>query len=297
MSNFVIREKCPVCDSTESEILLSKFFSDESIFNFIDNFYNGKIKKNDIKNNKYILSKCKKCSLIFQKEILDNESMNKLYEEFINPEKSLMKRERSDSKYFEALYSDCMTATKICERKFNLIPKKLNFLDFGMGWGHWLIAAKACGVNGYGSEISEERINFAKKNCVKVIDPFEDIYQEYFHFISTDQVFEHLSDPNKVLGGLVKSLKKGGILKIFIPTTSQAFLRLKILGKKWTPINDAFHPLEHINSFNYKSLCKLTKRHNLYPLKINDAHTNLFLQGKSRLKLALGVNRWYFTKI
>ena len=42
-----------------------------------------------------------------------------------------------------------------------------------MGWGHWSIAAKACGFNIYGAELSESRKSFAEKNGINVIDPFK----------------------------------------------------------------------------------------------------------------------------
>ena len=69
------------------------------------------------------------------------------------------------------------------------------------------------------------------------------------------------------------------------------------MGKRWTPIKDAFHPLEHINSFSYKSLCKLAKEYNLRPLKPSQIYDNLFSIIKAKTKFLLTVPSWYFQKI
>ena len=81
-----------------------------------------------------------------------------------------------------------------------------------------------------------------------------------------------------------------------MPTTIKSYLRLKFLKKDWRPKHDAFHPLEHINSFNYESLLKLTKKHNLIPLKAKQVHSKYLSILKSKLKIFLNVPSWYFQK-
>lgn len=294
---FKERHNCPVCYSEKSITLINKPYKEKSIFNFLKTYYKGRIKKEILGKSNYILMRCQNCSLIYQKEILDENGMSILYEKFIDAKESLNKRENAKISYFQSLLKDSYLSFKICQKKFNLRPKELNLLDFGMGWGHWLIAAKSLGLNAYGSEISEKRLEFAKSNGLKVIDPFDSKYENYFHFINTDQVFEHLPDPNYILSNLVKTLKNGGIIKIFVPPQTNSYIRLKFLKEKWSPMKDCFHPLEHINSFNYRSLINLTKKYNLFPLKTHDLNSNIFRQYYYKFKLSLNTPRWYFQKI
>lgn len=296
MLGFKKRKYCPSCHSTNLKSIYCLEFKNEKIASFLKNYYKNKIRINDLGNNQFNLIKCSCCTLIFQEQILDDEGMSKLYDQFIDPKFSLQKRESANLSYFNSLYLDAFKSTKISERIFKLKPKEINTLDFGMGWGHWSYAAKACGLNIYGAELSLLRKNFAEKNGIQVIDPFKKEFNEFFHFINTDQVFEHLSDPYELLHNLVKSLKKNGVIKIFVPTTFKSYLRLKFFKKDWRPRHDAFHPLEHINSFNYNSLLKLTQKNNLIPLKPKEVNSDYFSILKSKFKMFLNVPSWYFKK-
>ena len=279
---FLVRNKCPVCSSSNFRNLVDKPYTDESIISFINSYYKKRVDYELIKNNRYILSKCKNCRTIFQKQIFNSKATQLLYEEYISSLDSLNKRESSSFSYFNALIKDATKVTCLCERIFKKIPRKTNVLDFGMGWGHWLLAAKSCGLNVYGAEISKPRIEFAKKNGLDIINPFEKEYENFFHFINTDQVFEHLSEPRQIIHGLVKALKKGGIIKINVPYPTKSFLKIKLLKEKWKPSKDAFHPLEHINAFNYKALCYLAKTCDLEPMKISQVESNIY--GRIKIK-------------
>jgi len=165
-----------------------------------------------------------------------------------------------------------------------------------MGWGHWLLAAKACGLKVYGTEISKPRISFAEKNALDIINPFTDQYNQFFHFINADQVFEHLAEPNIILQELSKKLKKNGIIKICVPNPKKTIFSLKYLRKTWRPSKDALHPLEHINAFNYKSLLYLASKSKLKPMSPSLVENSFYETIKSTIKLSLDIPRWYFQK-
>lgn len=55
---------------------------------------------------------------------------------------SLQKRESAKVEYFESLFGDIKCMARVLK---NDIPKSLRILDFGLGWGHWALAAKAMG--------------------------------------------------------------------------------------------------------------------------------------------------------
>ena len=132
-----------------------------------------------------------------------------------------------------------------------------------MGWGHYCIASKALGFNVYGAELSQKRIDFAKTHGIKVIEDISLIKNNFFQFINTDQVIEHVSDPGAIIKDLKRILHDDGILKIAVPNSKKS---LKTLGKtNWKPSKDALHPLEHINCFTNKTLLKLAENNGFIP--------------------------------
>ena len=136
-----------------------------------------------------------------------------------------------------------------------------------MGWANWCISAKSYGLNVFGAELSKEKLENATKNGIKTIDPFKKEYVDFFHYINTEQVFEHLTDPHEILRKLSIILKRKGIIKISVPSRSISYLYLLMNNKNWRPKKMAFQPLEHINTFNKKSIITLTQKFGLVPLR------------------------------
>ena len=296
MYSFLIRDECPVCSSTRSNILIDKSYGDEAILSFLNSYYKNRIKYEVIKDSRYVILECKNCRTFYQKYIFNEKGMNSLYEEYIDPLKSLKKKESSSFQYFQSLIKDSSKASLLCEKIFKNPPRKIKVLDFGMGWGNWLLAAKACGLKVYGTELSQPRISFAQKNGLEIIDPFTDVYNNFFHFINADQVFEHLAEPKIVLNELSRKLKKNGIIKISVPNPRGSIFRLKYFKKNWRPSKGAIQPLEHINAFSYKSLCNLSNNCNLKPMKPSLVENNLHETIRSKIKLSLNIPMWYFQK-
>lgn len=290
MYNFVNRKNCPVCEQNDGKTLFVEKFSDGETGEFISNYYQDRISLKLLGDAEYRLIKCNNCLLIYQKYILDDDGMADLYERAIDPDQSLNKRERATSKYFTGLIADTYRIGKLLP---NITPQDLRVLDFGMGWGHWCIAARSRGYTVMGAELSQKRIAFAQKNGTIVTDPFDPSENQCFDFINTDQVFEHLPNPRKILSQLVRKLNPGGILKIFVPNATRDETAMR-LGR-WTSRKDAFHPLEHINSYNRSSLDKLTSLEGLSPLTIfHPALKQRVLH--NIIRRSIGVPGWYFVK-
>jgi 2-polyprenyl-3-methyl-5-hydroxy-6-metoxy-1,4-benzoquinol methylase len=79
-----------------------------------------------------------------------------------------------------------------------------------------------------------------------------------FHFINTEQVFEHLVDPMAELLRLASALRPGGLVRISVPNGTAVESRLS--NPDWNAAKgsprslNAVAPLEHINCFNHRSL-------------------------------------------
>ena len=139
-------------------------------------------------------------------------------------------------------------------------PSSLSILDFGMGWGAWALMAKAFGCDSFGSELSAERIQHARSNGIKVIS-WDEIPQNRFDFINTEQVFEHIPEPLETLRHLGSGLKTDGILKISVPFADDIERRLSLMDWKSSKGSsnslNPVAPLEHINFFRRQSLSKM----------------------------------------
>jgi SAM-dependent methyltransferase len=129
-----------------------------------------------------------------------------------------------------------------------------------MGWGEWVLMAKALGCDAWGTELSKERIRHAQSNGIKVVS-WQEIPRHDFDFINTEQVFEHIARPLETLSHLCKALKPGGVIKISVPTASDIKRRLRLLD--WAADKESANslnpiaPLEHINFYRRKSLLRM----------------------------------------
>ena len=95
---------------------------------------------------------------------------------------------------------------------------------------------------------------------------------------------------------LTTCLKRKGIIKISVPSRSTSYLNLLINKKNWRPQKDAFQPLEHINTFNKKSITLLTQEFGLVPLKLKYLYKNPILILIFYLLFFIGYSPKYFQK-
>ena len=271
MNNYFIeRSKCPCCESSKYTILCRASYTEVPLRDYLVSFYSsqGAIDLEYLEEQDYVLVECLECALIYQQEIPGEFLLHKLYEEWIDPQKvfELVEKRRTIG-YFVGLIAEVISVM----RQFDHPPMQLQFLDFGMGWGHWCRTAQAFGCTVYGTELSVARIEYAKQAGVRIID-YEEISKQKFDFINTEQVFEHLSEPRETLAYLKQSLKADGILKISVPNGEDIKQRLK----KWdwyAPKYSAWSlnpvaPLEHINCFNRDSLIYLARECGLTPIEV-----------------------------
>ncbi len=134
----------------------------------------------------------------------------------------------------------------------NAQPHEIKVLEFGMGWGFWSSLAKACNFNITGVELSRNRIEFAQKNGVRVIEDISQLADEKFDYIYSNQVFEHIPDPRETLQKLANLLSEDGVIHIQVPNGKG--MEKELQGTAWKAQKDALHPLEHINCFSRKTL-------------------------------------------
>jgi len=265
---FVKRSVCPACKSSNHKRIYSCRFTEPPIREYLQAFYRpvGRIEFEYFNNSKFVLNECSDCGLIWQGEIPNDFLMKKLYEEWIHPDKSF---ERSQNYTLDDYMYYAQEIIPIISY-FNTLPGQLKFLDFGMGWGQWCQIVKALGVKSYGTELSEARVKHAEAIGIKTVT-WDDLPKHNYHFINTEQVFEHLADPLETLIYLEKALRPDGLLKIHVPNGKDIKRRLKV--GDWKAPKDSKNslnpvsPLEHINCFTNNTIIRMADITGFEPYK------------------------------
>ncbi len=266
MNCFIERTFCPACKSNNFIKLYSAPFLEKPIYKFLDRKFSNKNILDNFKDARYSLQECKECNLIFQKYILNDFFMTKLYDEWLNLfDNEMESNEIMINKNIFELNTSTFYAQEIMKVILYLKkrPSDINVLDFGMGYGKWVLMAKAFGCNAYGTDLSDKRVDLVKSLGINVIN-LNELRNYKFDFINSEQVFEHLPNPKETLTLLKNSLKTGGILKISVPDGRGIKKRLKFMDWGAKRSSNSFllpiTPLIHINCFNYKNLINMVTK-------------------------------------
>lgn len=245
---FKTREQCELCGSCEKIILIDKGFTEPLIWGFIGNFYNGRIKKEDLCDGRFKIAKCARCGFMWQVEVLNDELISKMYNTWIDLSKSVKKRKNADIAVYAGYVREVEKAAGLIGKN----PSEIKVLDFGMGWGYWCLMMKAFGFDVMGFELARERVELAKSNGINVLADFAEIGKYKFDYINMRDVIEHIKNPLQVLKSVIQSLNEGGIVMISVPSGNK--LEQKLANLQWRPTKDEIFPLEHINCFTHKTL-------------------------------------------
>jgi 2-polyprenyl-3-methyl-5-hydroxy-6-metoxy-1,4-benzoquinol methylase len=181
--------------------------------------------------------------------------------------------------------------------------KGLKTLDYGMGWALWARIAAHLGCASYGSDLAEPRMEFARRHGVAAIDD-EEIGRHKFHFINTEQVFEHVPEPLALLRRLGRSLEPGGIVKISIPSGENADVQIAALNAGTYKGDYAsivpVQPLEHVNCFARHSVAVMAEEAGMEIVRPNLLQSYAFLRypgtlavSRPRKTLKELVRPWY----
>ena len=243
--SLTIRSCCPACKETKKKEIFSLPYNSKVMIDFLSSYYKSMIDIKKLNGYHYKLIKCENCNLIFQEQIPNEKFSQQLYEKYINKDDSFKKKDDYEKKYHKKLFYEMGLIKSIFKKN----KEEISILDFGAGWGFWLNYLKKNKFDVHAFEISETRVNFLKKNQIKVISDIENI-DNRFDFIYSEETFEHISDPKETLINLSKILKEDGFIMLRFPSSFLFKLRL---NKKYKPCTDCAHPLEHINLLKKKS--------------------------------------------
>lgn len=148
-----------------------------------------------------------------------------------------------------------------------------NFLDVGTNMGFFLRnALKWDGWALYGVEPSPSLSEMARKYFGLDIKTafLEDagFESEFFDIVTLTDVFEHITNPGKVLDEIHRILKPDGILFVKVPNGLFNLFKLrisKLLGR--LEDYDIFDSYEHLVHYSSETIKKMLKKHNFTVLK------------------------------
>jgi 2-polyprenyl-3-methyl-5-hydroxy-6-metoxy-1,4-benzoquinol methylase len=264
----VARTACPACGGGAHQSLYDAPYSEPPVSDYIRKFYEGAgpAMLEVLGGVRYVLLECDYCGLIYQREVPDQDLVEALYAEWINPEWSLGRARDADLGYFANFAQELMQILFALGRR----PSSVRVLDFGMGWGRWALMARAFGCDVAGAELSAARLDYARSLGIPNV-AWDDIPGSGFDLINTEQVFEHLVEPHETLSHLAQGLTPTGLVKISVPNAEAIHRRLQVMdwsAPKFTRNSlNAIAPLEHLNCFagDGRSLDALAARCGLEP--------------------------------
>ena len=213
----------------------------------------------ELSDSRYHLLECSRCGMIWQRNAPADGFVSRLYDDWIDPTESLDREAAATLDDRIPLLREIISLVAMMDRP----PGSLRMLDFGMGWGRWLLIARGLGCQVWGAELSESRLARARALAVPTVS-WDEIPSHQFDVINTEQVFEHLVDPYESLVHLAQSLAPDGIIKISVPPSGDIHRRLEAndwTARKFTKNSlNAVAPLEHLNCYSGESLVVMAER-------------------------------------
>lgn len=199
--------------------------------------------------------KCSDCSLIYCSPRETEESMLEVYENDYWHDFQVRVGERKiEERHKEFEY---ISAERV--RYVKQFKSSGKFLDVGCSLGYLVNAAKLAGFNSHGIDLNQKDLDHGKQKYD--INLTKSLLQNYdnsdFDVITSFNVIEHVTYPDKMLSEMKKRLNKDGVVVI---GTHDIDCKNHIKeGQKWKHII----PNEHLYYFNIETLKKVASKSGL----------------------------------
>ena len=262
LASLYERHACPVCDAPARTPFYSRPYNADPVRGYLRHFYGGQLDEEALKHHDFDLCRCDKCGLVFQRWVPNEALLEYVYGQLAKAQPDVVASHRGLPVRLRYQYD--------IERVLRYFggDSGTRVLDFGAGTGLWLEMAAALGCKTAACELDPsvaERLRHLGHSTHRL----EDVGVEDFDFINTEQVFEHLVEPRRVLAQLAEGLRVGGILRISVPNGGDLESRLETedwMAPKGTPTSlNCVAPLEHLNCFDHRSLQHLALEVGLEP--------------------------------
>jgi hypothetical protein len=227
---------------------------------------------------------CTNCTHVFLNPKFSDDFEERLYgKESIY--RNISHHGESTFEYMMTIDNTIDGLVKVHKTHFQLFKKisklidldKINFLDFGAGWGSAATAVETHNMFYKGVELDHWCLEQALKLGRNVKSSFEDY--ENIDLLYSYQVFEHINNPREVLEKFIHKMKIGSYVFINVPTYEFN------LTKNWSSAGlDALHWF-HCQSFSSKSLVYLFELYGFEVVKfwLGDGDVNVLMRKKTSI--------------
>jgi 2-polyprenyl-3-methyl-5-hydroxy-6-metoxy-1,4-benzoquinol methylase len=242
MSNL----KCPICNSSSNS-----FYTEV----YDDRYgYPGRFK----------LYKCNDCQHVYLDEKFDSETLTSLYTDYYPRSNFNINnfKPRKEIKGFGSWFKGEHRSA------YTYVPKNVRVLDVGCGFGETLAYHKQRGCEVYGCEVDQNIERVAEEHGFNVHVGLYDSanYEEnFFDYITLDQVIEHVTDPIEILKGISYNLKTGGTAILSCPNVNG--WGASYYKNKWLH----WHTPYHLHFFSKKSMRDAAKKAGMIVVKVKYA--------------------------
>lgn len=261
-AEFVTRRQCIACQSEDLVTLASGKFTDDPVRRFIAEDPWGVSPLPYLDGQTWEYRRCNACGQLFHGRLLTPEWQEVRFREWMSAEAIRRFEQDKQLNTPPALFGRGVALAKHVlriERMTRAVrgPAAVRVLDFGCGWGEFLVMATLFGFDACGVERSPDRQKHLRDRGVTT---FADLAAAVaavgpnYHAATLFQVLEHLDDPLAVLRALHAVLVPGAVLVVEVPNCEG------ITGIETRADYYNIHPLEHINCFTPDSLRKMAAR-------------------------------------
>ncbi len=213
--------------------------------------------------------KCRKCGFVFV-----NPRVKKKHEHLVYGESKSNKYteggayHKTNEKFYNQVRNSRLDSFPVLMEAI----KKLNhsyttsvpvLFDYGCGFGHSMSIAKVLGIDAYGVDIDQKRLELCKSQGLKVCEPlkFDLLYPDVkADIILWESNIEHLVDLNAGTKFIQKLCKKGTVL--YVNGLTPAEINIERLKNDF----NIAHFVEHVNYFPIKTLDKFMVNYVFKPL-------------------------------
>ncbi|HYE27198.1 MAG TPA: methyltransferase domain-containing protein [Allosphingosinicella sp.] len=283
---FEAREACPACGAEGSTTIYSTPFDEGGIGTFVRDYYH--IDPAVLREAPYELQLCPGCGLVFQHYVGRDALLTALYTDWVDEPEDPERDLDTYRAELQAIPESRDAHELMAASSYLGVPlNRMKTLDYGMGWAGWARIAASLGCDSFGSDLAEPRMVYAARHGVHTVTD-EEIGGHQFHFINTDQVFEHVTRPLELARRLAAVLAPGGVLKVSVPSGERVETIVTALRSgAYRGERDAImpvQPLEHVNCFRRASIETMAERVGLNSVRPGLRHGYAFLRRRGTIR-------------
>jgi 2-polyprenyl-3-methyl-5-hydroxy-6-metoxy-1,4-benzoquinol methylase len=247
---------CPGCDAHVYENIVSL-----SPLHFVPlnhSYRSDVLEILDLDPNEYFpIVRCRLCGFQYSLYLLKPELLDNLYNQCID-------LPASKSKIYKAYKRK--DYLHIWSSLFNLWLEgkgdetlDLRLLDYGCGWGDFMLTAQMPGLTCIGLEYDQRKVSYVRELGFHVVDALHDLDQlTPFDLFICNQVLEHVPEPKMVIRRINDCLAMDAYGFVGVPDFSAHYMKEVVHAfREGTLVDKNVNPWEHLNYFSPDTLVKM----------------------------------------